>query len=223
MPFLAPLPAPVGGGGGHDATVSTLNQGEELDEEVGKSVNLEVGEIVVQDVFSYTLVILAEVWPDWLLVVTQSWARVYVFCDCDLRENFLKGLGSLEEKVTGWYPVQNFESHSCLKEANLCVLASGGNDFIRRMVNVIPTETAMAIALLGAPRRGGPPEPERMQWTTIQHKQVGGVTTLRCVVLGENVHRRTSLLGNGLKTSSRAFLTLCSLDIVSAFEKRVVR
>ena len=70
---------------------------------VGDS-NVEVGEIVNPSL-PYTLVVISEAWPEWLLVTTQPWARIFVFSDVielNLAEVFVEALDLPAGKVAGW-------------------------------------------------------------------------------------------------------------------------
>jgi len=62
---------------------------DEGEEECIQETNLEVGELFERHHLTCTLVLIMEGWPDWLLVVPQIQARVYVFCDCKVKEAIL--------------------------------------------------------------------------------------------------------------------------------------
>jgi hypothetical protein len=99
--------------------------------------NLEVGMQLVSRTLPCVLVLVMEGWADWLLVLPQFKAKIYVFCDGlpeESRQVFEEcGLGA-----GPWLPVTRFWDHEVLKEDSLCVLVSGSLDFVEDCVSRVP-------------------------------------------------------------------------------------
>jgi hypothetical protein len=87
-------------------------------------VNLEVGQII-QRCLPYSLVILAELWPDWLLALNQSWAYLFVFCDCEYQTELKEKLEELLSAPIVWRAPEEFGDHQCHHHLSLAVLVTG--------------------------------------------------------------------------------------------------
>jgi len=146
-----------------------------------KACNLEVGHVVQQQ-FAYSLVILAESWPDWTLALNQSWANVFIFCDCIYRTEIKEKLEELMTTPFTWQRLLDFESHECRRDPNLVTLISGSFRFLSGVEAWIP-EAAVLIAVAPDVRhRFRPPLQKRLHWDVVRHESVGGVTSMRCGV-----------------------------------------
>jgi len=122
---------------------------DEGEEECIRETNLEVGELVECQHLPCTLVLIMEGWPDWLLVVPQIQVRVYVFCDCIVKEAILQ-VWEKEFSLAAWFPLTALPDHEVLNIEDRCVLMSGSFDFVEECLGQVPKGIPMAVIVHGS-------------------------------------------------------------------------
>jgi hypothetical protein len=125
------------------------------------------------------LVLVMEGWADWLLVLPQFKAKIYVFCDGLPEESrpVLEGCGL---SAGPWLPVAKFWDHEVLTEDSLCILVSGSPGFVEDCISRVPSGIDLVAASVHRGRSRSSKWGERLRWRTLRHQDVGGLTTLRC-------------------------------------------
>jgi len=117
-----------------------------------------------------------EGWPDWLLVIPQVKARMFVFCDSG-KEGL--GGGTVTE-TESWLPVERLWEHRILSEADCCVLLLGSVGFVDHCLARISKSIPVVAAVPHGRRQHGVRREECLRWRTLKHQDVGGVTTVKC-------------------------------------------
>lgn len=144
---------------------------------VSEETKLEVGETFELRSLPCTLILVMETWPDWLLAVGPYRASKHVFCDSQAKE-LLESCG-----VCGpsrWHSVSSLWNHDVLKEKDLCILVSGSSAFVDDCVEKVPETAKVVAAVPRGKRTNSSKGRSRLVWKTVQHRDVGGVTTARC-------------------------------------------
>jgi hypothetical protein len=155
--------------------------GTEIDNEDPhhERTNLEVGQMLATRSLPCVLALVMEGWADWLLVVPQFRAEVFVFCD-GLPEVSRKLFEDSGLDAGEWMSVSRFWEHGVLRDPKLCVLLSGSHRFVNAALSRIPKEVRVVAAVSQSKRRQKSEGEERLRWRTVRHQDVGGVTTIRC-------------------------------------------
>lgn len=122
-----------------------------------RQTKLEVGEVQTAHALLSPLVLVMEGWVDWLLVVPQVKARVFVFCNLLPGEVYLPAEKTsspeLDVLVEELLPIESLWSHGVLSESDTCVLALGVPEFVEMCLARLPAEV-WVVGAVSHGRRG---------------------------------------------------------------------